>query len=123
MDQRTALHFNDKDFDVEFTPEWLTPHQYFDCTRAWADLQAEKRLMLAVLKDAFGRIERSLNSPRRRSRSSDEVESWLATEACDSPFSFVAICQALDLDPSYVRTRLHRWRQQRANRRQRADRA
>ncbi len=54
----------------------------------------EKRLMLAVLEDAINqyRINESLEAKR-----------WLQSDSRMWAYSFVNICEVLDLEPSYLR--------------------
>ncbi len=76
-----------------------------------ASLQAEKRLMLAVLEDAVGTFQKYVNARERAGqRLFAEVEDWFAADEGDWPYSFVNISQALGLDPEYLRTGLGRWK-------------
>jgi hypothetical protein len=70
--------------------------------------EPERRLMLAVLIDAIhgyqrGREGRRVGAPGRAWRAE---RSWLRSEDRSSPFSFTNICDALGLDPGYVRRRV-----------------
>jgi hypothetical protein len=69
-------------------------------------------LMYAVLQDALqcfrGHSSRNPRSARRLAR---EAEEWFFSEDVDWPFSFLNMCAALGLDPSYIRAGLRRWRQ------------
>lgn len=66
--------------------------------------EPELRLMLAVLEDAIVQFQKGLDSPspvrRRRFR---EVGTWVESRDFDSPFSFENVCEALRLDPDYIR--------------------
>lgn len=67
--------------------------------------QGEKRLMLAVLMDAVGCIERY--SPGRRTRSWPAFHAacrWILDHDRTWLFSFENICLALDLDPHRIRS-------------------
>src|SRR5215467_13797917 len=87
---------------IELEPEAVLPSQYFSLPAVDASLQAEKRLMLAVLEDAVGTFQKCVNARERTGqRLFDEVE-W--------PYSFLNICQALGLDPGYLRAGLGRWK-------------
>ncbi len=86
----------------EIAPEVILPAQFFDGPRA---LQPERRLMLAVLENAIAELlrirGRRIESLPRHTR---EVEEWIASDARDWPFAFVNICDALGIDPDYVRS-------------------
>jgi hypothetical protein len=72
--------------------------------RSGAQLQAEQRLMLAVLEDAVLTFQRYAGDPGTRARRlCIETAAWFASNDTAGPFSFVSICQALDLDPDYLR--------------------
>jgi hypothetical protein len=74
-------------------------------------LRAEQRLLLAVLEEAVRTFQRYLDGEGRRSRRLlREVEAWFASDDPTFPFSFVPLCDALGLDPSYLRSGLRRWR-------------
>jgi hypothetical protein len=65
--------------------------------------------MAAVLEDAV----RELVRPGRawygaRARRRAEVELWFQSDDVGWPFSFVNVCEALDLDPGNVRSRVTR---------------
>ena len=66
-------------------------------------VEGERRLMLAVLIDAIRGLTRdpplaaNLSHARRRDRA------WLASTDHTQPFSFLSICDALGLNPDYIR--------------------
>ena len=76
---------------------------------ATARLVPEKRLMLAVLEDAIGLFCRHRHAQGRRRRRVAEAVIWLWSDSRDGPFAFVNVCEALGLDPLYVRAGLVRW--------------
>ncbi len=67
----------------------------------------EKRLMVAVLATAVNEYEKYVDAKdvwgRRRFA---EVSEWFASDEASWTFSFVAICDALGLDVSYIRAGL-----------------
>jgi hypothetical protein len=83
-------------------PETVLPAQFFDCRIVV--VQPEKRLMLAVLESAVWVL---LHRHQGRGRIA-EAERWVASTATDWPFAFLNVCQALGLDPDYVRAGLAR---------------
>jgi hypothetical protein len=92
-------------------PETVLPSQFFDRFQIDASLQPEKRLMLAVLEDAVGTFQKHVTTPTRRGRRLlAEAEEWFASSDREWPFGFENICQALDLEPDYIRAGLARWR-------------
>jgi hypothetical protein len=92
-------------------PETVLPSQFFDRIQIDASLQPEKRLMLAVLEDAVGTFQKYATVPGRRAhRLFTEAEQWFESDEKEWPFAFVNVCQALDLEPLYVRAGLRRWR-------------
>src|SRR5216683_78051 len=96
---------------AELAPETVLPSQFFDRFQIDASLQPEKRLMLAVLEDAVGTFQKYVTSSTRRGqRLFTEAEEWFAASATDWPFGFENICEALGLEPAYLRTGLARWR-------------
>ena len=70
----------------------------------------ETRLLIAILEEAINCFQRYYfaqhDSGQRLFREADE---WLMSNHKDWAFSFESICDALGLDPSYVRSGLRRW--------------
>lgn len=93
-------------------PDTMTPLQFYDRIFAEASLVPEKRLMLAVLEDAIASFQRSFIQPSAMIDEADDfdVEAWLESDDMSWPFSFASICQALDMEPEYLRTGLADWR-------------
>ena len=82
-----------------------------DVRQTGSIVRGEQRLMLAVLENAILAFQKHVFSPGRRGRKLyRETENWLLSRDRCSPFCFESICDALDLDPSYVRTGLLTWR-------------
>ncbi|MBI3246466.1 MAG: hypothetical protein HYZ50_08165 [Deltaproteobacteria bacterium] len=70
--------------------------------------QGEQRLMLAILLDALGSIERYARQIRSVSRSECRAAMhWVTKEDRRWIFSFENICLALDLDPAKLRAILN----------------
>jgi hypothetical protein len=92
-------------------PETILPCQLADRSAGTAQLQAEKRLQLAVLEDAVRTFHRLAGAERHRpGRLFAEVDDWFASDETDGPFTFVTICDTLGIDPDYIRGGLRRWR-------------
>jgi len=85
-------------------PDTFLPSQFYGNRRLSRRLEGEKRLMLAVLKDAVECLEKY-----RRARSSSGRElyqnalEWIEDKNTDWLFSFDNICDLLGFDPDYLR--------------------
>ncbi len=93
--------------DVPIPPETtVLPSQFLLQPKPDAFSPA-KRLMVAVLAAAVNEYEQyvAATNPVGRRRFA-EVEGWFASDDTRWPFSFVAICRALDLEVSSVRAGL-----------------
>jgi len=112
-------------------PDTMTPLQFYDRIFSEASLVPEKRLMLAVLEDAIASFQRAFIQPSSPSSPSSpglptspnaalesgehepeefDVEAWLESDDMSWPFSFASICQALDMEPEFLRNGLRNWR-------------
>lgn len=116
MTQRSPLSsaaYEGEDFLALLAAEAILPEQFF-CPAWPADLcRGERALMRAVLADAilcFQKYDKATRPSQRRL--AQEAEAWFRAEDRRWPFSFVHICQILELDPDYIRMGLRRWRQQ-----------
>ena len=102
---------------LRFEPDVLTTYRYSQDCRPNLHFQPEKRLMLAVLEDAFYCLQRFHFAKNRRGKNSfEEAHDWVWSDQRDWPFSFTNICDALGLDPNHVRKGLLRWSGGRAHR-------
>ncbi len=111
MDTQAARKIEEPVGSPGLEPETVLPSQFFDRFQIDASLQAEKRLMLAVLEDAVGCFQKYVTaSTRRGQRLFSEAEEWFTAPATDWPFGFENVCQALNLEPAYIRGGLARWR-------------
>jgi hypothetical protein len=90
-------------------PDAIMPVQFHADVRALRD--PERRLRVAVLEDAIRYFQRHLGAtdPGERALYEDAVD-WFASPDRTEPFSFENVCDALQLDPDYLRQRLCRWR-------------
>lgn len=97
--------------NLKLAPAAVLPAQIGAGFQLGAELQPEKRLMLAVLEDAVAVYFREAARPRAVVSSDFAAAAeWLQSPDGSWPFSFVAICRALDLEPSAIRRGLRRWR-------------
>jgi hypothetical protein len=92
-------------------PDVLLPSQMFDHFRGHAVLEAERRLMLAILEDAVACYQKYAGATGVRARRLfREAQEWFDEENVAWVFSFESICAVLDIDPDYFREHLARWR-------------
>jgi hypothetical protein len=70
----------------------------------------EKRLMLAVLEDALFILLAAARLPSqcRRARYRETLD-WILSDDRTWPFSFLRVCEALDIDPDRLRGELAPW--------------
>lgn len=88
------------------------PEEFFDGRIKLAAVCPEAALMYAVLEDAFLCIHRQFKTERFRRRAR-EAEDWFFSDDFRGFFSFLSVCDALGLEPHYIRTKLRHWRGQR----------
>ncbi len=75
-----------------------------------ARLEPVKRLMLAVLEGAVSDFQKYATALSGRGRRLfADADAWFGSSPADQPLDFENICQALGLDPSFVRAGLQRW--------------
>jgi hypothetical protein len=84
----------------------ILPVQYF-CAIGRRGLSSEQRLMLAVLVDAINVLHqwRHVGTGRRR-REFTEAARWVNRRGHSDLFSFDNICDALEIEPAVLRSRL-----------------
>src|SRR5215471_1922111 len=84
----------------------ILPAQYFAAVGS-AGLSSEQRLMLAVLVDAINILQgwQRVGSGRKR-RAFAEAAQWVNTRGTSYPFSFDSVCDALEIEPDVLRSRL-----------------
>jgi hypothetical protein len=94
---------------VDFGPTLLEPDpvhpvQFFQLRSA---LQPEKRLLMAMLRDAVRTLQRA-PARGRLSRAQQAAWGWIYSDDVTWPFSYLNVCDALAIDPAYVRGELVR---------------
>jgi len=71
---------------------------------------AEYGLVEAVLREAIREYQKFAGQQGRRgSRLFREVHEWFLEDDPNWDFSFINVCQILDLEPAYIRTGLRIW--------------
>jgi hypothetical protein len=85
-------------------PDTCLPSQFYGNRGISRQLEGEKRLMIAVLKDAVECLEKyrsSRNGPGRELY--ENSLAWVSDAATEWLFSFDNICGLLGFDPQYTR--------------------
>lgn len=95
-----------------FQPDVLLPSQFFASMRKKVPQEPEYRLIVAVLQDAVECFQKHLFARDHKARHLfEDAADWLASNDREWPYSFVSICEVLDLNPEYVRSGLHAWQE------------
>src|SRR5512139_843123 len=94
-----------------FEPDAILPSQFFAAVRKKVPKEAEYRLAVAVLEDAIDCYQKHLNAADPKARQLfEDAEAWVVSDDRAWPFSFVNICELLNLSPAYVRRGLETWK-------------
>ncbi len=93
-------------------PDALSLHRYFDRWGGAADYcQPERRLMFAGLLDAVECFQKyPFVRGNKLTRQFKDTEDWIFKDDQEWPFSFINICEAVGMDPQYLRNGLSRWK-------------
>lgn len=85
-------------------PDVFLPSQFYGANGLSRKLEGEKRLMIAILKDAVECLDkyRTARSIAGRSQYESAIE-WVVDPGRDWLFSFTNICDFLGFDPEYMR--------------------
>jgi hypothetical protein len=85
-------------------PDIFLPSQFYGSGGLSRQLEGEKRLMIAILKDAVECLEkyRSARSSAGRSHYENAID-WIKDTDTEWLFSFTNICDLLGFDPDYMR--------------------
>ena len=76
------------------------------------DRQPEKQLMLAVLLDAVECYQQYVGD--ETNRLFKDTEEWIFADDHEWLFSFINICEAVDIAPQYLRKGLLQWNKERS---------
>lgn len=97
-----------------FQPDTMLPSQYFAAMRKRVPQEAEYRLIVAVLEDAIDCFQKHCDARDSKTRQLfEDAAQWVGSEDRTWPFSFLNICDVLNLDPAYVREGLEQHRERR----------
>ena len=90
-------------------PDIFLPSQFYGAGGLSRKLEGEKRLMIAILKDAVECLEkyRGARSGSGRINYENAID-WVEDTSTDWLFSFTNICDLLGFDPHYLRAVLLR---------------
>ncbi|MGH7827696.1 MAG: hypothetical protein ACREQ7_21290 [Candidatus Binatia bacterium] len=90
--------------DIMFEPDPVVSHLYLDTFKRRRLLEPEKELMLAILTDAVECLHKHCGSRQATGvKLFNEAKEWIFDEDERGAFSFFNVCDALDLDPRYIR--------------------
>jgi len=93
--------------DDALVPDAALPSQFADIWYRSRAISPERALALAVLSEAVFDMHKYRFAPRRRGqRLYWQAHDWVASEDREWPFTFVNLCEALDLTPESVREQL-----------------
>jgi hypothetical protein len=95
--------------------------QFFDDRRSKTLLEPEKRLMLAILKDAIHCFQDNHSARHgKKKRLFDNVQRWFFAASSGWVFDFDNICSVLGFNPDYFRKGLVRWMEKELSKRRSA---
>ena len=116
MDNLTIGSLSTEDIDKMvaslFQPDSVSPAQYLETVCRKTYIEAEQKLMLAVLEDAVTCFQGVFAArDKKEARQFREAEDWILQQGkSDWLFSFDNVCETLGLNPGYIREGLLRWR-------------
>jgi hypothetical protein len=85
-------------------PDVFLPSQFYGTNGLSRQLEGEKRLMIAILKDAVECLDKYRGSGNSTGRSHyQNALEWVQDEGTEWLFSFTNICDLLGFDPDYLR--------------------
>jgi hypothetical protein len=94
-----------------FQPDTLLPDQYLDTFRRKLHLEPEKKLMLAILEDAIACYQKYLFARDSKGKALfHEAEEWVEDAHAEGVFAFDHVCEALGLNPDYLRRGITEWK-------------
>ena len=95
-----------------FQPDTLLAAQYFATLHRNTVVEPERRLMLAILEEAINSFKDNVLAQGGRGKKLfREAQEWILETGDDWVFSFENICEALGLNPAYVRQGVMRWKE------------
>jgi hypothetical protein len=105
-----GLRFNDRPL-VPFEVDILAAEDFARVYRS-RPLSPERELMVAVLEEALADYQRCFSARDKKARKRfAEAERWIEGTDSEWIFSFINCCEALAVEPGYLRQGLLRWKQ------------
>ena len=103
--------FSSEDTGRLFEPDTVLGSQFYANHKNSPYKQPELRLMAAVLEDAISCLAMKARPvTARQQKQLEDARQWFAAEDDGEwIFSFKNICEALEIDPAYLRRGLIRW--------------
>ena len=101
-------------------PYAIMPSQFFTRLQRSAAWTGEQRLMAAILEDAIGVCTRGMPANAKARTLDRQTWAWIRSDDRKWPFSFLRICEALDLAPTSIRDGLRKRREHEETRTARA---
>jgi len=96
-----------KEMAYPFHLDPVITDQFFGHFAHPGSARAEKELMVAILEDALDCYCKYLKSRKNcEVKLFNEAREWIFAENEDSPLSFLTVCDALTLNPNYLRQKL-----------------
>lgn len=93
-----------------FEADVLTSFKFYGVYRQKAHLDPEEKLAFAVLTDGIECFQRYHDSKSRKFRRLfKNAEAWIMSNDVRYPFSYVNLCQTLNITPTYLRVGLIQW--------------
>lgn len=90
-----------------FRPELVDPSQF----HAAPARRGEKKLLLAVLEEALACLSErpvGVQTPTAKRTCVKQAQSWVASNDTSHLYTFLRICEALDLEPHWIRSGIQR---------------
>ena len=111
--RRLPLLLDEEHASAESLPSAaVLPEQFYNLIAPPAAGHGVRALMHAVLDNALWYWRKQFTTTNRREqRLAREAGEWIFSEDVSWPFSFVNICEALGLDPAYMRQGIRQWQQ------------
>jgi hypothetical protein len=84
----------------------------FACIHRSRPLSPERELMAAVLEEALADYQRCWKARDKKGMERfADAQAWILESNSEWIFSFINCCEALGIEPDYLRQRLLRWNQ------------
>jgi len=110
MRSTLSWRIEDTDGPSELVPDQLLPVQFAAVLQWGSERTPELRLMGAVLEDAIRTFCRYSSTPSGRGRRLfQEAADWFDSPDASWLFAFENVCDALGLDPGWIRGLLRSW--------------